>query len=497
MDLQELARYERTILAALIKATNPREFLQENPLEPQDFSIPIHQSIFSIAYQILTTHVILSQELIEHCHKQKDMGLKTELEVIMNTDIPPNLAHMLALLKEESHRRALQEMSQEVQKECDSIARPKDIHAHALQSLEHISATHAPCTDFINDSARDDGELAENIELYEKGDLNIIKSGYKNLDFLSGGFKPGDQIIIGASTSMGKTAFALNLCLQVPLQNPNNGVLFCSLEMTRTAISLRLVSLLEGIPVKELKDLSQLGPKRKEAIANAMAKRKNLPLYTYAGPRDIQTITTAITTAAQHKGVKLAIVDYIQLVETKEEELNLHAKLSKISSKLKACATQNNITIIALSQVKRAVQDREDRRPLLSDLKESGSIEQDADMVIFLHREFKHARERIFAEAARRFGSIKIDKNNNVSSNKHERDKFTQEALARLEDDHINGCHEAELIVAKNRDGEIGTAKTWFYPPFMRFSDDPNNLTITPPTPHLTPQQLQEFDKIF
>ncbi|CCB80782.1 Replicative DNA helicase [Helicobacter bizzozeronii CIII-1] len=378
----------------------------------------------------------------------------------------------------------MQEMGANVQKECNSIARPKDIHAHALQSLENISHAYSPCADLIYDGAMDDGALLGDIILYEEGKLNIIKSGYTPLDELTGGFKPGDQIIIGASTSMGKTALALNLALQIPIANPKNGTLFCSLEMTRTAIGLRVVSLLEGVPVKDLKNLGNLGPKRKEAIKQGMAKRRALPFYTYAGSRDLNTIITAITTATKQKGVKLVIVDYIQLIETQDDDYNLHSKLSKVSAALKACAVQNDIIIIALSQVKRAVNDREDRRPLLSDLKESGSIEQDADMVIFLHREFKYARERVFAEAAKRFGSIKVDKKTNtISLNKEERDTFTQEALDKLEESHISGCHEAELIVAKNRDGEVGSAKIWFCPPFMRFTDDPSQHTLNCPTP--------------
>ncbi|WP_104758018.1 replicative DNA helicase [Helicobacter salomonis] len=493
MDLQELLEYERAVLKALFRASSPQEFLAQHNLEPQTFIHPHMQECFSTFCQALDKYAILSKEATLKLFPNKEQEVKN----IMRARTPSNIQHTIDTLKQESHRRALQEMGENVQKECNSLTRPRDIHAHALQSLEDIGRAYSPCADLIYDGAMDDGDLLGDIILYEEGKLNIIKSGYNELDSLSGGFKPGDQIIIGASTSMGKTAFALNLALQIPLQNPKNGVLFCSLEMTRTAIGLRMVSLLEGIPVKELKDLGNLGPKRKETIKQGMAKRRALPLYTYAGSRDLHTITTAITTAAQQKGVKLVIVDYIQLIETKEEEFNLHTKLSKISSALKACATQNDIVIIALSQVKRAVNEREDRRPLLSDLKESGSIEQDADMVIFLHRDFKYARERIFTEAAKRFGSVKVDKRNHVTSSKYERDAFIQEALQRLEEDHVSGCHQAELIVAKNRDGEVGTAKTWFYPPFMRFSDDPHNLTITPPTHHLTPQQLQEFDRIF
>ncbi len=96
-----------------------------------------------------------------------------------------------------------------------------------------------------------------------------------------------------------------------------------------------------------------IGPNRKEVIAHAMTRRKALPLYTYAGSRDLNTITTAINTAAKQKGIKLVIIDYLQLIELQDENANLHAKLSKISSALKACVTQNNITIIALSTLKK------------------------------------------------------------------------------------------------------------------------------------------------
>ncbi|WP_104682313.1 DnaB-like helicase C-terminal domain-containing protein [Helicobacter felis] len=480
MEDTALLECEFSALKTLIGNHKAKELLEQHALDTQDFAHANTQAIFKACRQILSIQPIITPQQIAQCAPKQ----KQDLQEIMGVDVP-NSDFYIAFLKQESHRRALQKMSEAIQQECSTIAHPKDIHTQALQDLEDIGREYASCADLIHDGARDDIALLQDIERYEKGELGVIPSGYLKLDALSGGFKPGDQIIVGASTSMGKTAFALNLALQIPLKNPQNGVLFCSLEMTRTAISLRLVSLLEGVPLKELKDLGKLGPKRKDAITRAMQKRKNMPLYTYNGARDLSAIIAAITAATRQQNIKVAIIDYLQLIELQEESLNLHTKLSKISSALKTCATQNNITIIALSQVKRAVNEREDRRPLLSDLKESGSIEQDADMVIFLHRDFKHARDRIFTEAAKRFGSLNIDKKNNISSNKYERDQFVQEALQKLEADHVNGCHEAELIVAKNRDGETGTAKTWFYPPFMRFTDDPDNHTIAIPSPQI------------
>ncbi|GMT38850.1 hypothetical protein NHP20013_09400 [Helicobacter bizzozeronii] len=183
--------YERATLKALIRQRGSQHIFTQ--LEMQDFSNPPTRAFFAVCMEFLKTHDTIEPSVIlEHYPTQEG-----ELEQIMQTPNNKDPESLIDILKEEAHRRALQNAFEAGSKECHSIARPRDIHAHALQSLEDISLAYSPCTDFIHDGILDDSDLLNDIDLYEQGDLNIIKSGYEPLDNLCGGFKPGDQIIIG------------------------------------------------------------------------------------------------------------------------------------------------------------------------------------------------------------------------------------------------------------------------------------------------------------
>ncbi|WP_104694942.1 replicative DNA helicase [Helicobacter salomonis] len=473
--------YERAVLRALLKQEIPPSALTQ--LEEADFTNPPTRALFIECVKLLNTCDIIDDRMA----LARLPRYQVEIKQVMQTPNNGKPEPLIKILKEASHRRALQEMGENVQKECNSFARPMDIQTHALQSLEKIARENTPLN-FVHTAQQSKDNLLQEIDQYLNGELSIVRTGYSELDELVKGFKPGNLIILGAATSMGKTAFALNLSLQVLAKNRSDGVLFCSLEMTEQELQLRLVSLIEGVNADELADLSRLGPERLRKIHSALDLLQTYPFYTYSGSRDYRSVLSAINSVAK-KGVRVVILDYLQLMEDMDDKSNfsnLHVKLSKFSAALKACALNNKIIIIALAQIKRAVQERDDRRPLLSDIKESGSIENDADIVLFLHREFKHARERIFAKAAKRFNKINDD--GTPAYSRDDRNKWIQEALQKIEAELENDCQQCEIIVAKNRNGKLGTALTWFYPPLMRFTDDSLGRAI-----HLCPPNVPDI----
>lgn len=271
--------------------------------------------------------------------------------------------------------------------------------------------------------------------------------GYASLDNMLIGLNPGDLVILAARPSMGKTAFALNLAKNVAEQGKT--VFFFSLEMTNPQLVERMISIESTVPISNLrkKDINtrhlQLLYSSKEKMSNWHMWLNDKSSLTIS---DLQTLSKRL---AATKQPDLLIVDYLQLIgtSTKTNNENRQLEISKISRTLKQLARELKCPIIALSQLSRNVEKREDKRPILSDLRESGSIEQDADVVLFLHRNDYYNRNK------------KKDGNgsDNADANPYSVDPELQENSI------------TDVIVAKNRHGAIGVAQLLFAPHINRF----------------------------
>ncbi len=262
---------------------------------------------------------------------------------------------------------------------------------------------------------------------YENGgDIQGIKSGYKLIDKMLGGLSKEDLIILAARPSMGKTAMALNLLLNTVLKQ-NAKTAFFNLEMGIKQIVDRVVSIHTAIPMNSIKNASLTEEQWYDVTKSASILAQS-SIKMYDKILTLASIKAECKRLKIKEGLDIVVIDYLQLIDSEEIQENRNQDISKITRSLKLMAKELDITVIILSQLSRATECRSDHRPLLSDLRESGSIEQDADVVLFLYRDEYYNR-----------------------------------------DSESKGI--IECIVAKNRNGEVGTARLRWKPEIQRIEN--------------------------
>ena len=213
-----------------------------------------------------------------------------------------------------------------------------------------------------------------------------VQTGFVDLDEITAGFQGTQLIILAARPAMGKTAIALNICEHV-ICTLNKGVLFVSLEMGELELVDRLLSSRARVDGYKIKTGKGLGQQDLAQLGRAYNDLHEAPLYIDSTPaRNSLQITANARRLKLRKDVGMIVVDYIQLVDADDPRDSRQEQIAKVSRRLKQIARELNIPVVALSQLNRAVENREDRRPRMADLRESGAIEQDADLVLLLHR---------------------------------------------------------------------------------------------------------------
>lgn len=270
--------------------------------------------------------------------------------------------------------------------------------------------------------------LMEVIEMLQRrynngGEIPGISTGYKVIDKMLGGLNREEFIILAARPSMGKTAMALNLALNTALKEKAK-VAFFNLEMGKNQILERTLATLGEINCSNIKtgSLAEEEWIKIMKISNDLSKSS---LFIYDKVFSIRSIKSECKRLKIQKGLDIVIIDYLQLIDSEEKSENRNLDISKISRDLKLLAKELEITIIALSQLSRAPDARANHRPMLSDLRESGSIEQDADVVMFLYRDAYYSTDTEHKDII-------------------------------------------ENIVAKNRNGQVGIARLKWKPEFQR-----------------------------
>ncbi len=282
----------------------------------------------------------------------------------------------------------------------------------------------------------DSGELIEefvkkgNLIRDNKGKAFSLSTGYIDLDKKINGLNKSDLIILAARPSMGKTAFALNLLLNVASQKKS--VLLASLEMSAQQIFERIISVHSGIPLKKIIN-RDLNDSEWTSLGITTGKIANMDIKISKQSTSISNIRNIARKLKSEGELDLIVIDYLQLMSSNVKVDNRQQEVSDISRGLKKLAVELNIPIIALSQLSRTVEARADKRPILSDLRESGAIEQDADIVAFLYRDEYYNKDSV--------------------------DKGI-----------------AELIIGKHRNGEIGTVQFLFVPEITKFKSYTNQI---------------------
>jgi replicative DNA helicase len=228
---------------------------------------------------------------------------------------------------------------------------------------------------------------------YERDPNQPLESGrlpttYRDLDrYLRGGFSRGDLVILAGRPAMGKTALSMEIVGRAASIFKLKVAVF-SLEMSVPQLLARMVSTTSGIPLATLDDARSLSSTQQDLLGRAFGQlaETNIVLDS-AGSQTINAIRSKVRRQAARYGLDLVVIDHIQMVHAPGQERNRVAELGEISRGLKALAMEQNLAIVALSQLSRAVENRQDKRPILSDLRESGTLEQDADVVLGLYRD--------------------------------------------------------------------------------------------------------------
>ena len=269
-------------------------------------------------------------------------------------------------------------------------------------------------------------EIEKRYNSSQDGKLFGLDTGFSELNRMTGGLQKSDLIILGARPSMGKTAFALNILAN--LARKNVPVAIFSLEMSSEQLTNRLFSLYGLIDSNSIR-LGKLDGNELERLTLTSTILSGKPLYIDdTADLNMSKLRTKARKLKREKDIKLLVIDYLQLMQGSSRKIDRQQEISEISRSLKLLARELDITIIALSQLSRAVESRQDKRPMLSDIRESGAIEQDADIVMFLYR----------------------DEYYNANTN----DKGL-----------------TELIIAKHRNGAIGTVNLKFSKQFCLFEN--------------------------
>lgn len=423
---------EKSILGAILISEDVMSDTAEK-LKPDDFYDERHGLIFAAALRLYEKHtpvdlLTLTDELKKAKHLTKVGGGAYLAEL---TNYVPTAAHADAyadLVNQTATRRRLISASNEISEMGFNDNSPiNELVEKAEQKLfsvsnQSIKKELIPIEHILSDSFDRIEELHKN-----KGGLRGIPTGYPDLDRLTAGFQPSDLIILAARPAMGKTTLVTNLAYNVATI-AKKAVLFFSLEMSKEQLVDRMLADASGIDAWKIRT-GNLNDEDFSKISEAMGTMAEAQIMIDDTPGlSVLEMRTKARRAARNAEVGLIIVDYLQLMEatTKSRDGNRVQEVSEISRGLKLLARELNAPVIALSQLSRTVESRRPQVPQLADLRESGSIEQDADIVMFIYREAYYNAET-------------------------ERENIT------------------DLIIAKHRNGPTGKIELYFNPERLRF----------------------------
>ncbi|MBI1347222.1 AAA family ATPase [bacterium] len=220
----------------------------------------------------------------------------------------------------------------------------------------------------------------------DRSSQRFIKTGYAGIDQTTGGIGPGKVVVLAARTSHGKTAFVCSLALR--LARAGNPCLIASYEQNWDEILYRLIAIESRVQLKSV-EVGGTAPDERYAIAEGCNAVGLMPLFIDDSQPDELALVTMLRLAARKHGIKVAVIDYLQLVEPRDRRVIREQQVTGVSRSLKKIALEAGICVLVLSQLNRGVEHRDDKRPRLADLRESGAIEQDADQVWLLHRPSK------------------------------------------------------------------------------------------------------------
>lgn len=413
-------------------------FLKQNALtdiveflSPDDFYNKDLKIIYTAILELYNENKAIDPILI--LEKNKNIKNDTFYEVIESVQTAANVIEYAHIVKDKAKLRNLQDSATKiVEMTSDEEETTEDIIDRS-EALIFKIAENNNTRNVISIKDMMNSEFTRLQNVYDnKGTTIGISSGFTDFDQMTNGFNPSDLVILAARPAMGKTAFALNLALNAA--KTNKSILIFSLEMSSSQLLQRFIAIEAGIGLQKIRTgfLSENDWGRMGLASETLMKTQlNIADLPNATVMEIRTVARRMKAAGK---LDMILIDYLQLIKgSSGKNDNRQQEISDISRSLKGIARELDVPIIALSQLSRATEQRADRRPMLSDLRESGAIEQDADMVAFLYRD----------------------------------DYYNEES-------EVKGI--TEIIIGKQRNGPVGTVKLRFFHELTKFANYTNKV---------------------
>ncbi len=423
---------ERAVLGSLLLNDEGLKSITEL-LTPEDFYVIAHKHIFAAISAVASRNqrldLLMLQDELEKKNTLLESGgivyllsLQEELPVMGLVEQHAHIIKEKAILRELVHSASsiIQNCYMQDDKEIATIV---DLAEKTIFAIAHkrTNQTFVQLDIWLKKTFQHLSDLKS----HSKG-ITGVPSGYKKLDSMTSGFQKGDFVVLAARPSMGKTALALTLAHYAAKEIGTVG--FFSLEMGAEQLTLRMLSAESGIPHHLIRN-AMINSDQWISLTHVAGELASLKLFIDdTATQTIMDIRTKARKLKLEHNLKFLVIDYLQLIHSHKKHENRHQEVSEISRSLKALAKELEIPIVALSQLSRAVDSRIDKRPMLSDLRESGAIEQDADLIMFLYRDIVYNTET----------------------------------------EHPS---QAELIIGKQRNGPTGTVMLNFSKELTRFED--------------------------
>ena len=426
---------EQSVLGAVFISPETMISLADE-LTPDDFYKPANKIVFKTMLSLLEKgEPIDATTMVSALTNQGDIsnigGINYVVELVNSTPTSKNVEHYAKLVKEKATlRKVIAELSESLSSAYQGDISINEIIEKTEKSILDISNQN------VGNGFRNVADILDtHMQIVETrsqtdGFVTGLSTGFIGLDKITTGLHEGNLIILAARPAMGKTALALNIAKHVATKERKPTVIF-SLEMGSEELIERMVASEGMVPGYHLKT-GNLSTDEWKRLIHAQSNLYDVPIFVddTAEIRISEIRSKARKLSQEMGGLGVIIIDYLQLITGSKGE-NRQQIVSEISRELKILAKDLRVPVIALSQLSRSVEQRQDKRPMLSDLRESGSIEQDADIVAFLYRDAYYQKEQADSQEA-----------NNVT----------------------------ELILEKNRHGSLGTVKLYFHKEYTKFS---------------------------
>lgn len=426
---------ERSVLGALMLDHRAWDKIADR-LNEDDFYHPGHRAIFQVMTRLISKSqpidtLTVSEELRLINSIEKVGGEAYVFELAQKTPSAANVVAYADIVRERSILRQLIETASDITENAyDTQGKtPRDLLDKAEQRVFNIAEQHSRGSGpiEINKLLADTTDKIDTL-CHNKGQITGVSTGFIDFDNMTSGLQAGDLVIVAGRPSMGKTTFAMNLCEYAALKQ-EKPVLIFSMEMPGDSLVMRMMSSLGRIDQHRLRT-GNLTSDDWNSITSVVGMLSASKMYIDDTPAltPIEMRSRARRVARQYDGLSLIMIDYLQLMQVGGKSENRTNEISEISRSLKALAKEMGCPVVALSQLNRSLEQRHDRRPIMSDLRESGAIEQDADVIAFIYR------DQVYNE-----------------------------------DSPDKGI--AEVIIGKQRNGPIGKVRLKFHGEYTRFEN--------------------------